>query len=63
MVFQEPMSSLNPVYTIGDQIADAVMLHRTEALKLAEGMLARRCLSPMSRPPRWMSPCRRSYWS
>ena len=28
MVFQEPMSSLNPVFTIGDQIAEAVMLHQ-----------------------------------
>jgi glutathione transport system ATP-binding protein len=28
MVFQEPMSSLNPVLRIGDQIAEAVMLHR-----------------------------------
>jgi glutathione transport system ATP-binding protein len=28
MVFQEPMSSLNPVLKIGDQIAEAVMLHR-----------------------------------
>jgi len=27
MVFQEPMTSLNPVYTIGDQIAEAVSLH------------------------------------
>ena len=45
MVFQEPMSSLNPVYTIGDQIADAVRLHqkrsRTEALRVAEQMLER----------------------
>jgi len=27
MIFQDPMSSLNPVYSIGDQIAEAVMLH------------------------------------
>ena len=27
MIFQDPMSSLNPVYAIGDQIAEAVMLH------------------------------------
>lgn len=27
MIFQEPMTSLNPVYTIGDQIAEAVRLH------------------------------------
>jgi oligopeptide/dipeptide ABC transporter ATP-binding protein len=44
MVFQEPMSCLNPVYTIGEQITDAVMLHqgrrRGDALKLAEEMLA-----------------------
>jgi peptide/nickel transport system ATP-binding protein/oligopeptide transport system ATP-binding protein len=28
MIFQEPMTSLNPVYTIGDQIAEAVILHQ-----------------------------------
>jgi len=28
MIFQEPMSSLNPVYTVGDQIAEAVILHQ-----------------------------------
>jgi oligopeptide/dipeptide ABC transporter ATP-binding protein len=28
MVFQEPMTSLNPVFSIGDQIAAAVMAHR-----------------------------------
>ncbi|HZO97634.1 MAG TPA: ABC transporter ATP-binding protein [Gaiellaceae bacterium] len=28
MVFQEPMTSLNPVYTVGEQIAESVRLHR-----------------------------------
>ncbi len=28
MIFQEPMTSLNPVFTIGDQIAEALILHR-----------------------------------
>lgn len=28
MIFQEPMTSLNPVYTVGDQIAEVVRTHR-----------------------------------
>jgi len=28
MIFQEPMTSLNPVYTIGDQISEAIILHK-----------------------------------
>lgn len=28
MIFQEPMSSLNPVFTVEDQIVEAIMLHR-----------------------------------
>jgi oligopeptide/dipeptide ABC transporter ATP-binding protein len=28
MIFQEPMTSLNPVFTIGNQIEEAVLLHR-----------------------------------
>jgi oligopeptide/dipeptide ABC transporter ATP-binding protein len=28
MIFQEPMTSLNPVFTIGDQISEVVLLHR-----------------------------------
>jgi len=43
MIFQEPMTSLNPVYTIGDQIIEAVMLHQNvskkEALDIAVSML------------------------
>ena len=29
MIFQEPMTSLNPVYTIGRQLAETMLLHRT----------------------------------
>jgi len=43
MIFQEPMTSLNPVFTIGDQIAEAVRLHeglsRREAMNKAVEML------------------------
>jgi len=28
MIFQEPMTSLNPVFTIGDQIVEAILLHQ-----------------------------------
>lgn len=34
MIFQEPMTSLNPVFTIGNQIMEAIMLH--QQLKRAE---------------------------
>ena len=29
MIFQEPLSSLNPVYKVGDQIAEAIMVKRS----------------------------------
>jgi oligopeptide/dipeptide ABC transporter ATP-binding protein len=35
MIFQEPMSSLNPVFTIGDQISEAVILHKKLSRKAA----------------------------
>src|SRR6185369_4208679 len=28
MIFQEPMTSLNPVFTVGEQIAESIRLHR-----------------------------------
>lgn len=44
MIFQEPMTSLNPVFTIGNQIAEAVCLHqglsKKEAINKAIEMLA-----------------------
>jgi oligopeptide/dipeptide ABC transporter ATP-binding protein len=33
MIFQEPMTSLNPVFTIGNQIEEVVRLHRSELNK------------------------------
>ena len=45
MIFQEPMTSLNPLYTVGDQIAEAVLQHeggsRAAAMKRARDMLDR----------------------
>jgi oligopeptide/dipeptide ABC transporter ATP-binding protein len=43
MIFQEPMTSLNPVYSIGDQILEAILLHQrldmAQAIERAIGAL------------------------
>ena len=36
MIFQEPMSSLNPIYTIGSQIIEAIRVHRKVSRRDAE---------------------------
>ena len=45
MIFQEPMTSLSPVHTVGAQIEEAILLHKTqdrkEATELAIDMLDR----------------------
>ena len=38
MIFQEPMTSLNPVFTVGDQIGEVYMAHR--GMKKAESLAA-----------------------
>ncbi|QXZ80465.1 ABC transporter ATP-binding protein [Rhizobium sp. L51/94] len=41
MIFQEPMTSLNPVFTIGNQIAEALVLHRGLSWAQAEAETVR----------------------
>jgi peptide/nickel transport system ATP-binding protein len=45
MIFQEPMTSLNPAYTVGSQMAEVMRRHkgatRTQALDRAVGLMAR----------------------
>ena len=38
MIFQEPMSSLNPVFTIGDQIMEGIRLHRERNRRAARAI-------------------------
>ena len=54
MIFQEPMTSLNPLHTVGRQIAEVVELHQSlgkkDALKVAIEMLDRvRIADPQER--------------
>ena len=50
MIFQEPMTSLNPVFTVGDQIAEAIALHqgkdRAAAQRRSAAHAASRCAFP-----------------
>ena len=63
MVFQEPMTALNPVQTIGDQVAETIRIHentsRAEALSRAADTLDRvglpRARFPLTRYPHELS--------
>ncbi|MFC5608452.1 dipeptide ABC transporter ATP-binding protein [Variovorax soli] len=63
MIFQEPMTSLNPVFTAGDQIAEAVSIHqgkdrtaaRAEALRMLELVRIPEARSVLSRYPHQLS--------
>jgi peptide/nickel transport system ATP-binding protein/oligopeptide transport system ATP-binding protein len=45
MIFQEPMTSLNPVYTVGDQIGEVIRLHR----QVSKGEARERSIEMLSR--------------
>lgn len=63
MIFQEPMTSLNPVFTAGDQIAESIRLHqrasaaqaRAETLRLLEQVRIPEAKSVMERYPHQLS--------
>ena len=63
MIFQEPMTSLNPVFTAGDQIAESIRLHqgasaasaRAETLRLLELVRIPEARSVMDRYPHQLS--------
>ena len=38
MIFQEPMTSLNPVFTVGDQVGEAVRLHQNKSKSQARAI-------------------------
>ena len=38
MIFQDPMSALNPVYTIGDQLTETIMMHQNVSKKEARSI-------------------------
>lgn len=52
MIFQEPMSSLNPIYTIGSQIVEAIRVHSKLSRKQAEARALDLCGRCRFRNPR-----------
>jgi len=63
MIFQEPMTSLNPVYTVGEQIAESIRLHqgkdaaaaRKEALRMLEQVRIPEAKAVLGRYPHQLS--------
>ena len=63
MIFQEPMTSLNPVFTVGDQIGESIRLHqgkdaaaaRAEALRMLEQVRIPEAKQVLTRYPHQLS--------
>jgi glutathione transport system ATP-binding protein len=63
MIFQEPMTSLNPVFPVGDQIAESIRLHqgkdaaaaRAEALRMLEQVRIPEAKQTLARFPHQLS--------
>ncbi len=63
MIFQEPMTSLNPVFTVGEQIAESIRLHQgkdfaaasREALRMLEQVRIPEAAQVLSRHPHQLS--------
>ena len=49
-VFQDPMSALTPVYTVGDQIAEAIEVHNRDTTRTAAGPARSSCWSSSESP-------------
>ncbi|MGQ9912875.1 MAG: ABC transporter ATP-binding protein [Thermogutta sp.] len=58
MIFQEPMTSLNPVFTIGSQILEAIQLHRPDLGRRKAGELVVELLNQVGVP----DPEKRQRW-
>ena len=67
MIFQEPMTSLNPVFTVGEQVSESIRLHqgkdraaaRAEALRMLEQVRIPEAAQVLGRHPHQLS--RRSF--
>ncbi len=63
MIFQEPMTSLNPVFTVGEQIAESIRLHQAkdhaaanrEALRMLEQVRIPEAAQVLTRHPHQLS--------
>ena len=59
MIFQEPMASLSPLHTIGDQVSEALFLHHRvghkEGIERTQDMLRRVGFPDPARASRWSS--------
>ena len=61
MIFQEPMTALNPLHTIGRQIEEVDRIHAELGARRGEKVLARLADVHLPDPPRIARPTRTSF--